>query len=317
MIRCVGEFVKSKLITLIAVIFLVCTHSSIYSQDQIDSLKKDTAQSIPKYNRFRFSMNYSSSNTFFGRRDSIPIPLLSPSFRFTSHNNFFVLTSLVHTNTTQKMFDELDVKMGYRYYFGDRLDASISYSRYFFNKSVTRLNSLVNRDFNMYLGYDFDVLYSSLSFDYTHGEKRFIVPIKVNNTIKYTTVNVSSKDYTLTWMNLRQFYFYDFLKNGDKLIFTPEVDLLFGTQNGLHVYNSNFSNNYTPSPFQFRAYIANLDLLYVIDKWSFNFSPYATFPSNVSAGYSSNPYLVIYGGIYYTWKKEKKEKEKKNKKGKK
>ncbi len=275
-----------------------------------DSILPDSIEIIPKINRLKISFNYSSANTFLGRNDTVSIPLLSPSFKYTSHTNFFTQLSLVHTNTTSSIFDELDLKLGYRYFLGDRFDFSVSYTRFFFNSNVSRLNSLVNHDFNLYAGYDFEYFYSGLSFDYTYGKKSYTYVTKKTN--KKFLINAISKDYAFSWMNYRQFYLYDIIKSKDKLIVTPEIDLILGTQNSVHLYVKKSNSNYSSSPIQPRALILNLDLIYVVRNFSFNLSPYETIPFNSSESDSSKPYFVLYGGIYYTWKWEKKEKRKVN-----
>ncbi len=304
------QFIKCIKIILLGVIFLVCNPLSSSGQHISDSIPSDSIEKVPKFNRHRIAFNYSSSNTFLGRTDTVPIPLLSPTYKFTSYRNYFIQTSLVHTNTTSKIFDELDVKTGYYFYPSDRFDLSFSYAHYFFNKKVTRFNSLINNDLYLYAGYDFYAFFSAISFDFTYGKKTFWVPHTVNGTLKLSPVVATAKDFTFTWINQRQFYFYDVLKSKDKLIITAEIDVLFGTQNNSVFYHNKVKNsNYdVHTPFNLKAYIFNFDLLYTRNKWSFNFSPYYTIPKNVSTGQESKPYLVWYGGLYYTIKKEKKSK---------
>lgn len=278
---------------------------------------------VPTYRKLRFAFNYSSATTLLGKKDSVSIPILSPSIKYTTSKDFFYQASLVHTNTTSQLFDELDLRVGYNYYFSDRWDASISYTRFFFSKEVDRLNAIVNNDINLYLGFDWTYVYSALSFDYTSGERTF--NYQTQDTIygkkgkKYVVVltdnnsTISSKDYTLTFMNSKQFYFYDVLKKEDKIILTPEIDIYFGTQNAVQNDNSTkklakakkqISQSYTSNTsIPFMAYNINLDFRYTIKRWTLNLSPFYTIPQKVSNEVqTSSPYFVMYGGIFYTWK---------------
>ena len=297
----------------------------LFSQTVTDSTKQDTI--LPTYRRLKVAFNYSSANNLLGKKDTISIPLLSPSIKYTTSRDIFYQASIVHTNTTSKLFDELDLKIGYSYYFNDRWNASISYTRYIFSKEVDRLNALVNNDVNLYVGYDWDYVYSALSFDFTSGKKSYTyqttdsVYHKKLNIYTYTTTSgnasISSKDYTLTLMNSRQFFFFDLIKPNDKLIVSPEIDIYYGTQNAvqtdkstkklLKAKKSKSINATTNTSTPFMAYTFNLDLRYTIKRITFNLSPFYTVPQRVKSDVNiSSPYFVMYGGIYYTWKWEKK-----------
>ena len=299
---------------ILVLIFINFTY--LLSQNSSDTLLLDTLQS-PKYRRFKASLNYSSANTLLGKKDSIPIPLLSPSFKYTTSKNIFYQISLVHTNTTAKIFDELDAKIGYNYDFNDRWSASIAYTHYFFNKNVDRLNSMVNNDVNLYVAYDWDILYSAISLDYTGGKKTFnttdtIFGKKGKYALVESTSSLSSKDFTATFMNSRQFFFFELLTKKDRLIISPEIDVYYGTQNSvennqrtlnakkLKKTYSQTSNTSNIVPFM--AYTFNLDLRYTIDQITFNLSPFYTVPQKIGNESTTKPYFVMYGSIYYSIK---------------
>ena len=260
----------------------------------------DSSATKTNQNRLRFALKYSSANTFYGRKDSVSIPVLSPSLKFTSSTNFFLRTALVHTNTTEKVFDELDLELGYRHFFGDRLDASVSYTRMFFSKNVSRLNSVANNDINLYLGYDLDYFYSGLSFNYTSGSQTIQAKKTPKNPKRPAPAAViTAKDYTVNWMNSKDLVVYELLSTNDKLIITPEVDLIFGTQNGIQVYRKKETEQTPASSFNLKAYDFSIDLRYMFKNIILNITPDYTIPVNVPAGDYSSPYFVFYGGIYY------------------
>ena len=275
-----------------------------------DTIPSDSVEVTPKYNRLRFALNYSSANTFFGNKDSINIPILTPSVKFTLYNNLFIRASLVHSNTTKLLFDELNAQVGYRFFYGDNFDASISYTRYFYDSKVGRINAVVQNDLNAYAAYDFGLLYTGLSFDYTFGSVSQTTKAKLNKKggVKQgTSVTLTSNDYTFTWMNSRQFYWYEVFHSSDKFILTPEIDVYYGTQNGLQVYgDKKLETQNSTSGSGIKSLAFNLDLMYVINnRLTFNISPYYTVPYDVTTGDRLDPFFVMYGGIYYTFKWEK------------
>jgi len=276
-----------------------------------DSIPLDSIEEVqPKYNRLRFALNYSSANTFFGNKDSVNIPILTPSVKFTLYNNLFARASLVHSNTTKLLFDELNVQLGYRFFYGDNFDASVSYTRYFYDSKVGRINSVIQNDLNAYAVYDFGFLYTGLSFDYTFGSTSQTKKAKANKKGQLkngTSLTLSSNDYTFTWMNSQQFYWYEVFHSLDKFILTPEIDIYYGTQNGLQVYgDKKLETQNTSSGVGLKSIAFNLDAMYVIDnRLTLNISPYYTVPYDVTSGERLEPFFVMYGGIYYTLKWEK------------
>jgi hypothetical protein len=303
-----------KIGVLLVLLFIIFPY--IFSQNSSDTLLVDSLKT-PTYRRFKASLNYSSANTLLGKKDSVSIPLLSPSFKYTTSKNIFYQISLVHTNTTAKIFDELDAKIGYNYDFNYRWSASIAYTHYFFNKNVDRLNSMVNNDVNLYVAYDWDILYSAISLDYTSGKKTFnttdtIFGKKGKYALVESTSSLSSKDFTATFMNSRQFFFFELLTKKDRLIISPEIDVYYGTQNSvennqrtlnakkLKKTYSQTSNTSNIVPFM--AYTFNLDLRYTIDQITFNLSPFYTVPQKIGNESTTKPYFVMYGSIYYSIK---------------
>ena len=280
------------------------------------NLRKDSVEIDPVYRRFKTSVTYSSANTMLGKRDSLPIPVLSPTFKYTTSKDFIYQIAVVHSNTTNKMFDELDLKVGKNFYVGSRWNFTLSYTKYIFSKDV-----------NAYAGFDWghDV-YTGLSLDYTSGKKTIpfhsVDSIFNKKTNKYNLVNssgysyVQGKDFTATLTNSISFYFYEIFNENDKIILSPEIDVMWGTQNGVQTNattkklakgngkNAKSSSQTIKTNIPFMAYIFNLDFTYKVNRWGFNISPYYTIPQNISSGADSSPYFVMYGGINYTLKWE-------------
>ena len=326
--------INSKLIVIL--LLLIGNNVFYYSQNIGNSIhisdtavyKHDTLVKDPVYRRFRASLNYSSANTMLGKRDSIPIPILTPTIKYTTSKDFFYQISLVHSNTTSKIFDELDLKIGKNFYLGERWNFTLSYTRYNYSKEVDRLSAVINNDFNAYAGFDWGHdIYTGLSLDYTTGKKTVPfhsvesvlnkkgTPVMVDNS-GYTYVE--AKDFTMTFMNSITFYVYELFNQHDKLILTPEIDVLYGTQNGVESsattkklskgkgLQTKTSTQTIKTNTPFLAYTLNLDFRYVFKRFTLNLSPYYTIPQNISSGATSLPYFVMYGGIIYTLKWERK-----------
>lgn len=305
-------------------IFFILICQGYLSQTVKDTVVSDSID--PIYRRFRIALNYSSANTFLGKKDSVSIPILTPTIKYTTSKDFFYQLNIVHSNTTDKLFDQLDLRAGYNHYFNDQWNATISFTRSIYSKAVDRFNSIVNNDINLFVGYDWDYVYSAFSLDYTSGSKDYsynyqdtIIGLSgKKHIIEFTeSGNLSAKDFTVTFMNSRQFYFYDLFNEVDKLIICPEIDVYFGTQNSVQQSSTirklvkgkkqktiTSSDNTT---YPFMAYSFNLDLRYIYKRITLNLSPYYTIPQKMASDtYVQQPFFVMYGGLFYTWKWEKK-----------
>ena len=223
----------------------------------------------------------------------------------------------------------MDLKVGKNFYIGERWNFTLAYARFIYSKYIDRINTVVNNDLNAYAGFDWghDV-YTGLSLDYTSGKKTIayhtvdsVLPKKGNKYILVDNTEntyIQAKDFTMTFMNSITFYFYELLNESDKLIVTPEIDVVFGTQNGVETISSSKKNAKgkgkkiksttqtikTNTPFL--SYTFNLDFRYVLKRFTINLSPYYTIPQNISLGAASTPYFVMYGGLVYTIKWEHK-----------
>ena len=315
---------------------IVLIYGSFYAQviNRPDSVVDTVIYSpeeteYPIYRRMRFSANYSSANTMLGKRDSIPIPILTPTCKYTSSKDYFFQISLVHSNTTDKFFDELDLKVGKNFYIGEKWNFTMSYARYIFSKEVDRLSAVVNNDVNIFSGYDWGRdIYTGLSLNYTTGNKtkKYVNTdstwmTKQKKYIYFTDsgyTSISAKDYTITLMNSWTYYIYKICNSNDRLMISPEIDITLGTQNGIETNASTKritkgkgklaknSRETITTNIPFLAYTFNLDLNYKINGVGINISPYYTIPHNISQGAASKPYFVMYGGVNYTIKWEQK-----------
>ncbi len=260
----------------------------------------DTTSFEKKYRKFKIALDYSSENTFKGRKNTTNIPILSPFFKYIGKSGFFTQVSLVDvpTGKIKKVFDELDAGAGWIFNFSDQWDGSISYMHYFYDSGVARLKSAVKSDLNTSVGFDWDILYSQLLFDINADNPK--------NSNKGKAIPKHTKDYTLTFANTHYFYFY--FKEGRKLTASPEADVLLGTQNFYAAYKGKLDatahTKYQKqvTTFTLTAYILYLNVNYKIKKFAVGLTPSYTIPQNVPEGESSTPFFVMSGRVSYTFR---------------
>lgn len=276
----------------------------LFSKSHALVIFSDSSSSAEKHRKFKMELDYSSDNTFKGRKDTTNIPILAPFFKYTAKSGFFLQASLVNVPTPkankQKVFDELDAGLGWMFDFSDKWDGIISYTHYFFDSKIARIKAAVQNDLNATVGYDWDVLYHRLIIDYNSGNPNFV-------SKKGKKISTRSRDFSITLANSHNFSF-DFSNNKNFTI-APEADALFGTQNFLASYKGKTSDatyQKQASAFNLTAFMFYLTVSYEIKKWTFMLDPSYTIPQNVPNGESSSPYFVMSGSIYITFKSKRK-----------
>ncbi|MBI3500421.1 MAG: hypothetical protein HY063_01390 [Bacteroidetes bacterium] len=295
-----------KPIVLFSFLFLFSSaHAFIISKDSIpkDTAKKNASAKTEKFRKFRMGVDYSSDNTFKGRKDTVTIPIISPSFKFTAKSGLFLKANMVHVPAPKakkkKFFDELDAGAGWNFDFSDDWDGSISYTHYFFDSKVARLKAAVQNDANAAVGYDWNILYSRILFDYNSGNP--------NLTYKGKKITKRTKDFSVTFTNVHDFEFT--FRHKQMLTLSPEADVLFGTQNFLAAYKGQSDTTKyqkQASAFNLTAYIFYATVSYEIKKFTFLLDPSYTIPQNLPQGESSKPYFIMSGSIYVTFKSKSK-----------
>jgi hypothetical protein len=115
------------------------------------------------------SLGYGSNLAFYGRIQPVNYPYLTTELLYTS--KFGVWASVVVSNLlpTSTLVDETNLVVGWDGDLTKRLDASISYSRFFFPPNSPLIKSSVNNSIESYLGYDWGYLYSRLNADFLFG----------------------------------------------------------------------------------------------------------------------------------------------------
>lgn len=172
-----------------------------------DTTTVTTADSIR--NSLSVGLLAGNNSYFFGRSTDIAYPYLAANFNYKLKSGFWVGTTLYHIDGVKNYIDETNLSAGYDFNLTDRLDGSISYTRYIYGSYNPLLQSVASNLGMAYLGYDFSYVYTSLTANYLFGE---------------------FNDVFLTLNNSRYFEKKHILNQNDYLGFDPSITLLTGTQ---------------------------------------------------------------------------------------
>ena len=262
----------------------------------------DTIITKERYSETRFGMDYASVNTYNGRKDTNKIRVLSPSFQYVGKRGFYTNLSLVNVPHAKKLFDELNTNFGWQHDFSNDWDANVSFSHFFYDSKVARINAAISNALNINLGKDWDVLYTNLDFNIDASNNKFPYRGKI--------IAQKSRDVFFDFSNAHEFAYSPSLSNGDSLKIIPKADILFGTQNFLVTYRgkTNLADKVyrkDAAKFKLTGYVISASLKYEIKKLTFELRPDYFIPKNVPTGESATPFFVMNGAIYFTFKKKK------------
>lgn len=278
-------------------LFLFFSYVSVFAFDPDSTKAADSTKQVLKYSKLKVELDYTSDNSFNGRKNIIKTPLLSPLVKYTNKSGFFTQASVLSDpkNKSKQIFDELDAGLGWMFDFSDKWDGSVAYYHYFYGSGVSRLKASIQNDINLSAGFDWDIFYSRILADYYIGNPKISAKGKVKAK--------NSNDYNITLVNMHDFDI-DLTKNSS-LTISPEADVLFGTQNFLAAYKKKADTSQyvrQASSFALTSCIFYLDIKYKVKNLSILLSPSYTIPQNVPVGESSTPYFIMSASVYYTFK---------------
>jgi hypothetical protein len=115
------------------------------------------------------SLGYGSNLAFYGRIQPVAYPYLTTELTYTSKVGVWASVVVSNLLPTPTLVDETNLVVGWDGDLTKRMDASISYSRFFFPPNSPLIKSSVNNSIESYLGYDWGYLYSRLNADFLFG----------------------------------------------------------------------------------------------------------------------------------------------------
>ncbi|HLK29450.1 MAG TPA: hypothetical protein VKT28_12790 [Puia sp.] len=111
-----------------------------------------------KKSYLKVELSYLSNNVYFGRKDSLATPYLTPSLAYYNKSGLFVNASASYLlKSGQNRFDLFTVGAGYAHRFGD-LDMLISASKFFYNHNSYNVESEIEGSVAAAFSYDWKII---------------------------------------------------------------------------------------------------------------------------------------------------------------
>jgi hypothetical protein len=208
-------------LAVVSAILMASLQLPAFSQTKADSAKTE----VPTKSRyFTFGANYGTNTAFYGRTTGYKRPYTSVDFTYTSKTGFWISSSAFEVMNTEYFIDGTDISTGWNFDITKKIDASLSYSRYFFSAQSSMMQSVTSNLVSSHIGLDWYYLYSSLSASSIFG---------------------GANDYFITFSNSRYFERANILSKKDKdyISIEPRVSVIAGTQNFANTYITSQNND--------------------------------------------------------------------------
>ncbi|MBS1917032.1 MAG: hypothetical protein JST87_12210 [Bacteroidetes bacterium] len=269
--------------------FLTCltTHAQDTTKNKISGLTeaqlKDSLKEFekefsdlffPKKSYFLVGIDYLSNNVYFGRKDSVASPYITPSVGYYHKSGLHVNASASYLPVSgQNRFDLFTVEAGYGYK-SRHVEFSVNAYQYFFNSNSYNVESEIQQNAVLLFGYNFG----------------FIKPV-VEGILNFG----NRADYGASFGLEHSFYAFDYA-----LAITPTITAYGSTQN---YYNSYYKvrryggtrlkrligrgytiNAYVENAPQFKIlnYEISMPVSYIYKKFTFSFIPTYAIPQHPS-----------------------------------
>ncbi|MVN20865.1 hypothetical protein [Mucilaginibacter arboris] len=163
-----------KNLYLVVVLIFICGLHTIAQTVNIDD---------DKSTGLKGGLSYLNNNVFMGRTDLITSKTITPSISYNAKSGIYVSGSANFIlGEKRKSLDGSSLELGYNYEIGDNFYGGLSFSKYFYNSSSTRITSAISSFANAYLNYDLgDIITPELSVSYSISSRKehndvFITP---------------------------------------------------------------------------------------------------------------------------------------------
>jgi hypothetical protein len=125
-----------------------------------------------KSSYFRASANYLSNSVYYGRRDSLPYPYLTPSIGYYDKSGFSISGSVSYLmSSNESRIDLGTIDLGYDFEASDKFSGQLYASKSWYNQGSTNIKSDIKGNAGGMLSYDLNALQVNGGIDLAFANK--------------------------------------------------------------------------------------------------------------------------------------------------
>jgi hypothetical protein len=120
---------------------------------------------------FKGCLSYLSNSVYYGRKDSLATPYITPSIGYYHKSGVYANASLSYLASKESRIDLYTLEAGYDFDITSKFSGGIYADKYFYNQASTNIQSDIKGTAGVNLSYDFGVLQLNTSADVMFANK--------------------------------------------------------------------------------------------------------------------------------------------------
>ena len=121
---------------------------------------------------FKFTGSYLTNSVYYGRKDSLALPYLTPSIGYFDKSGFYISGSISYLNSKdQKGIDYTAIDLGYNFSAGNHFSGDVYANKSWYNQSSSNIKSDIKGNIGSLVSYDLNVLQINAGIDLTFATK--------------------------------------------------------------------------------------------------------------------------------------------------
>lgn len=154
----------------------------------VGSAHAQTAEdSVARKASWNVALETANNSSFYGRNTVKKYPYATATLTYAHVSGFWASATTYQLFNTEDYLDETDVSVGFAFPISKRMNANLSYSRFFFSEHAPMVKSVTENAATINTTLDWKYLYTSLSTSYFFGESNDVI-VQLENS-RYIGLN--------------------------------------------------------------------------------------------------------------------------------
>lgn len=151
--------------------YLLLSVNTVFAITIAQAQNDSTQQKSAEKSYFKAGLGYLSNSVYYGRKDSLATPYLTPSIGYYHKSGVYANVSLSYLASKESRIDLYTLEAGYEFDITKKLSGTLYADKYFYNQSSTNIQSDIKGNGGFALSYDFGALQLNTGADVMFANK--------------------------------------------------------------------------------------------------------------------------------------------------
>jgi len=258
---------------------VICSIFNSYSANAQENNQENKSHSL-----YKAQMSYLSNTVYNGRKDSLPVPYLTPSFKYLDKSGFFINAgaSFLVSNYAQRI-DLFNLEAGYEKEIVDNLIVEITAEKDFYNKNSVSVRSEISGSLSGDIAFNNDYINLSAgtyAMFTTEGNTDYSINLGASHDFSFDDDQWSIEPSFNTNIGTMNYYDKYISKRHTKTGKKSKGSTSTTTSGTTTVTTTTTVSMINPGQFKLLDYEISLPIYYYGKKWGFFFTPAFAIPEN-------------------------------------